>query len=117
MKKILTIAVFCIATIGYSQETKPTYEAEGDLVKATYYHEDGSVSTEGYFKDKKLTGKWTRFDKQGNKTQLAFYKEGKKTGKWFFWNEEGSLKEVTYNNNNVESVNLWKQESKVAVNR
>jgi antitoxin component YwqK of YwqJK toxin-antitoxin module len=116
MKNILIIAIFCIAAIGYAQDIKPTYEAEGNLVKATYFHEDGSVKTEGYFKNKKLTGKWTRFDKQGNKTQLAFYKEGKKTGKWFFWNE-GSLKEVTYNNNTIEGVNLWKTDAKLAVNR
>ncbi len=117
MKKILTIAFLCIAAIGYSQDIKPTYEAEGDLVKATYYHEDGSISTEGYFKDKKLTGIWTRFDKEGNKVQMAFYKDGKKTGKWFFWNNAGSLQEVTYNNNTIESVNLWKAESKVATNK
>jgi antitoxin component YwqK of YwqJK toxin-antitoxin module len=116
MKNIFIIAIFCIAAIGYSQDIKPTYEAEGDLVKATYFHEDGSVKTEGYFKDKKLTGKWIRFDKQGNKTQLAFYKEGKKTGKWFFWSE-ASLREVTYNNNTIKGVNLWKTESKVAVNK
>ena len=84
MKKILTIVMFCIAAIGYSQDTTPTYEAEGALVKATYYHEDGTISKEGYFKNKKLTGKWTRFDKQGNKVQLAFYKEGKKNWKMVF---------------------------------
>ena len=44
MKKILTIAMFCIAAIGYSQDITPTYEAEGELVKATYYHEDGTIS-------------------------------------------------------------------------
>ena len=116
MKKILTIAMFCIAAIGYSQDTKPTYEAEGALVKATYYHEDGTVSKEGYFKSKKLTGKWTRFDKQGNKVQLAFYKDGIKTGKWFFWNAD-SLQEVTYANNTVKSINVWTAESKLALNR
>lgn len=117
MKNLLTIAVFCIAAIGYSQETKnPTFEAEGDLVKATYYYEDGSISTQGYFKDKKLTGKWTRFDKKGNKTQLAFYKEGKKTGKWFIWSDD-SLKEITYNNNSIENVNLWKSDTKLASNK
>ncbi len=45
MKKILTIAMFCIAAIGYSQDIKPTYEAEGALVKATYYHEDGTADS------------------------------------------------------------------------
>jgi antitoxin component YwqK of YwqJK toxin-antitoxin module len=116
MKNILTIAIFCIGILGYSQDTKPTYEAEGDVVKATYYFEDGTISKQGYFKDKKLTGTWTRFDKHGNKVQLAFYKNGEKTGKWFFWNE-GSLQEVTYANNAVEEVNLWTSESKVAGNR
>ena len=117
MKTLLTIAIFCIAAIGYSQETKnPTFEAEGDLVKATYYYEDGAISTQGYFKDKKLTGKWTRFDKKGNKTQLAFYKEGKKTGKWFIWSDD-SLKEITYNNNSIENVNLWKSDTKLASNK
>lgn len=115
MKKILTITIFCIATIGYSQEIKPTYKAEGNIVKASYYYEDGTVSKEGYFKDKKLTGKWILFDKQGNKVQLAFYKDGKKTRKWFFWNE-GSLQEVVYNNNAIKSVNFWKSASKIALN-
>ena len=116
MKNLVIIAIFCISAIGYAQDVKPTYEAEGNLVKATYFHKEGSVSAEGFFKDKKLTGQWTRFDKEGNKTQLAFYKEGKKTGKWFFWNE-GTLQEVTYNNNSIEDVNLWKSDSKVAINR
>ncbi|QTE21632.1 toxin-antitoxin system YwqK family antitoxin [Polaribacter cellanae] len=116
MKKLITICLFCLVAIGYAQENKPTFKAEGDLVKATYYHEDGSVSTEGYFKDKKLTGKWTRFDKKGNKTHLAFYKEGKKVGKWFMWSGE-NLKEITYNNNAIVDVSLWKSESKLASNK
>ncbi len=116
MKKLFTIALLSIATIGFSQNQKPTFEAEGDLVKATYYHEDGSISTQGFFKDKKLTGKWVRFDKKGNKTQLAFYKDGKKTGKWFIWGAD-SLKEITYSNNAVQDVSLWKAESKIAANK
>lgn len=116
MKKLLTIAIFCLTAIGYSQNIKPTFVAEGDLVKATYYYEDGSISTTGYFKNKKLTGKWTRFDKNGNKIKLAFYKNGKKTGKWFIWQDE-SLKEITYNNNTIKSVNFWKSESKLALNK
>jgi hypothetical protein len=115
MKKILTLIILCLATIGYAQENKPTFKAQGDLVKATYYYEDGSISTQGYFKDKKLTGEWIRFDKQGNKTQIANYENGKKVGKWFVWTKE-SLKEINYNNNAIVSVNLWKYEAKLAVN-
>jgi antitoxin component YwqK of YwqJK toxin-antitoxin module len=115
MKKFLTICLLSIATIGFSQENKPTFKAEGDLVKATYYYEDGSVKTQGFFKDKKLTGEWVRFDKAGNKTQLAYYESGKKVGKWFIWTDE-ALKEINYNENTIASVNIWKPESKIALN-
>lgn len=104
-----------IATIGFSQENKPTFKAEGDLVKATYYYEDGSVKTQGFFKDKKLTGEWVRFDKAGNKTQLAYYESGKKVGKWFIWTDE-ALKEINFNDNVIASVSVWKSESKIALN-
>ena len=72
--------MLCLATIGYAQEKEPTFIAEGDLVKATYYYEDGSIKTQGFFKDKKVTGEWIRFDIDGKKTQLAFYENGKKVG-------------------------------------
>lgn len=104
-----------IATIGFSQNHKPTFKAEGDLVKATYYYKDGSVKTQGFFKDKKLTGEWIRFDKAGNKTQLAYYESGKKVGKWFIWTDE-ALKEINYKDNSIASVNIWKSESKIALN-
>ncbi|WP_088324199.1 toxin-antitoxin system YwqK family antitoxin [Polaribacter tangerinus] len=115
MKKLVTMAIFCIAAIAYSQEVKPTFKADGNLVKATYYYEDGKVSTEGYFKDKKLTGKWIRYNKQGEKTQMAFYNEGKKVGKWFVWKKD-QLQEITYKDNTVASVNVWKPSVRVAVN-
>tara|TARA_B110000090_G_scaffold123664_1_gene136946 strand:+ start:1226 stop:1576 length:351 start_codon:yes stop_codon:yes gene_type:complete len=116
MKKIILIALFCISFLGYSQDNQVTYTTQGDLVKATYYHENGSVSVEGFFKDKKLTGEWTSFDTKGNKTQTAFYKAGKKVGKWLVWNKN-ILKEIDYYNNAVVSINTWKSESKVAVNK
>ncbi|QNM85350.1 nicotinic acid mononucleotide adenyltransferase [Polaribacter pectinis] len=116
MKKLIAICIFFVAAIGYSQDNQPTYTAQGDLVKATYYFEDGAVKTQGYFKDKKLTGEWTRFDKEGNKIQLAYYNDGKKVGKWFVWTKE-SLKEINYDNNVVVNVNLWKPEAKLASNR
>lgn len=115
MKNLILIAIFSISFVGFSQDKQPTYSAEGDLVKATYYYEDGSVRVEGFFKDKKLTGVWTSFDQKGNKTQIAEYKEGKKVGKWFVWGKN-SLKEITYNNNAIVSVNDWKSESELAIN-
>jgi antitoxin component YwqK of YwqJK toxin-antitoxin module len=115
MKNLIIIALFSISFVGFSQENQPTYTVDGDLVKATYYHEDGAVSVEGFFKDKKLTGEWTRFDNKGNKVQIAFYDAGQKVGKWFLW-EKGSLKEINYDYNTVVSVHDWKSESRLAVN-
>ena len=116
MKNLIIILFFSVSLVGFSQENNPTYTAEGNLVKATYYHEDGSVSVQGFFKDKKLTGEWTRFDTKGNKTQIANYKAGKKVGKWFVWGKD-ALKEINYDNNAIVSVNTWKSESKLAFNK
>ena len=115
MKKSLIYALFFIATVGFAQEKSPTFEKFGDLVKVTYYYDNGTVHVKGFFKDKKLTGEWTSFDTEGNKTQIAYYKDGKKTGKWFLWGKE-SLKELNYTNNVLVSVNHWKSESSVALN-
>ena len=116
MKNLITLIILFVVSFAYCQDKEPTFEAEGNLVKATYYYEDGSISTQGYFLDKKLTGEWTRFDREGNKTQIGYYDNGKKVGKWFVWNEE-SLKEINYFDNTVVSVNLWKHEAKLVVNK
>ena len=116
MKNLILIAILSMNFVGFSQDKEPTYKAEGDLVKATYYYEDGNVKTEGFFKNKKLTGEWTRFDKKGNITQTAFYEKGEKVGKWLVWNK-GVLKEINYNNNVIITVNRLKTESKVAINK
>lgn len=115
MKNIVTTVLLGIATIAFSQEKQPTFKAEGNLVKATYYYEDGSIKTQGFFKNKKLTGEWASFDKNGNKMQIGYYDNGKKVGKWFLWTKE-TLKEINYENNSVASVNIWKTASKVALN-
>jgi hypothetical protein len=110
MKALLFACIFSIAALGYSQDKQPTFKVENDLVKATYYYEDGSVQMQGYFKDKKLTGKWTMFDIKGNKIQTGYYKNGKKINTWFVWSKD-SLKEITYNDNSIVNVNLWKHDA------
>ena len=116
MKNLITTILLFTVSFLQSQDKEPTFKAEGNLVKATYYFEDGSVSTQGYFLDKALTGEWTRFDRKGNKTQIAYYDQGKKVGKWFVWGEN-SLKEINYSNNAVVHVNLWKHESKLTASK
>ena len=116
MKNLIVICILLVGSIAYSQDKQPTFVAEADLVKATYYFDDGEIKTQGYFKNKKLTGEWTRFDSRGNKTQLAYYNNGKKVGKWYVWTKE-SLKEISYKNNALVTVNIRKQDAKLAINK
>ncbi len=110
MKTLVFACMFFVAAIGYSQDNKPTFKVENGLVKATYYYEDGSVQMQGFFKNKKLTGKWTMFDVKGNKIQTGYYKDGKKVNTWFVWNKN-SLKEISYNDNAIVNVNVWKHDA------
>ena len=115
MKKAIILALIFVSSFGFAQEKETSFEREGNLVKATYYNAEGQISIIGYFKDKKITGTWTSYDTNGNKTKIAHYKDGKKVGKWFVWNKN-TLKEITYNNNLIVSVNDWKSESRLALN-
>lgn len=114
MKKFVIAA--CILSVSFlqAQDIEPKFEKAGDLVKATYFYEDGTIKEQGFFKDKKLTGTWTSFDIKGNKTAIAHYEAGKKVGKWFMWKEDG-LKEIDYKDNTIASVQTWKEETKLAV--
>jgi len=115
MKKLLAIALLLSFSIVQAQKKEPTYEAMGDLVKATYYHADGTIHKQGFFKNKKLTGQWTQFDVKGNKIAVGFYKEGKKVGTWFQWKKD-VLRQINYENNVVASINTYREDTKLAVN-
>ncbi len=116
MKKILTLTLLFAFTISNAQEVKPTYEKSEDMVKATYYYQDGSIREQGFFKDKKLTGQWISYNQQGEKLMIANYEAGKKVGKWFAWSNN-TLKEINYNNSRIVSVKNWNQDTKLASNK
>lgn len=101
MKKILLITVMMIFGLGFSQSKSPLLEAEGQLVKATYFHENGNVQQVGYFKDGKLDGKWSSYDANGNLKTIAEYKEGQKTGKWMYFSDNVCVGEVNFSNNQI----------------
>ena len=103
MKKIFFFAAFLVASLVFSQEKKTVYEKSGNLVKVTYYNEAGKISVQGFFKNKKLTGKWVSFDNKGKKKQIAYYNKGKKVGKWIIF-EKNVLKEINYDDNTIVSV-------------
>lgn len=110
MKKIFAIALLLTATLSYAQKERTLkLNKETNLIEATYYHDNGTVSQTGtYTVDGELHGDWISFNVQGHKVVSATYEEGKKVGKWFYWNED-TLKEVDYTNNAIASVNEWKQ--------
>lgn len=110
MKKIWIMGVFLLSGVAFAQTTKPVLEQEGNLVKATYYYENGKVQQQGYFKDGKLTGQWVAYDAQGNKKSMGEYANGEKTGKWFFWSNK-SLSEVDYSDSRVAAVKSWTQDA------
>ena len=113
MRMILMILVagFMFTSVQAQQETtKNTYTKKGDVIEATIYHDNGTISQTGFFtKDGKLTGEWISYNTQGEKTATAQYSNGAKVGKWFFWNED-TLTEVDYEDSRIAAVNTWKNE-------
>ena len=108
MKKYIILTALLFSGIAFAQENNPKLEAVGELVKTTYYFENGKIQQEGFFKDGKLDGVWVSYDNKGNKVAVGEYTDGLKTGKWIFFNEN-SLCEVAYENSKVSSVkNLQK---------
>jgi antitoxin component YwqK of YwqJK toxin-antitoxin module len=113
MKKYILLSTLFFSAITFAQENNPKLEAVGELVKTTYYFENGKIQQEGFFKDGKLDGVWTSYDNNGNKLAVATYDNGEKTGKWFFWNGV-NLNEVDYSNSRIASVKTWKKEALVS---
>jgi hypothetical protein len=100
MKNITLLLAFIFSFVATAQSVEPELEVVGNLVKATYYYDNGAVQQEGFFKEGKLEGKWTSYEVNGNIKSIAMYNEGVKSGKWVI-----DTKEVVYNNNEVVSVN------------
>ncbi|MGA9637234.1 toxin-antitoxin system YwqK family antitoxin [Flavobacterium sp.] len=113
MKKYIVLVAVFVSVITFANETKPKLEATKDnIVKATYYHENGQVQQQGAFKNGKLHGEWVSYDENGNKIAIAEYNNGAKVGKWFLWNDS-SLNEVDYTANKIVAVKNWKKEAVV----
>lgn len=110
MKKYLVVGAFLITGILSAQHIAPKHEVAGNLVKSTYFYDNGKVSQEGFYKEGKVHGKWTSYDQNGNKTAIAEYKDGQKSGKWFFWTDS-KLSEVDYSDSRVAAVKTWKQDA------
>ena len=111
MKNYIIVAALLFTGLIFANHP-PKHEVVGDLVKSTYFHENGTVSQEGFYKNGKVHGEWVSYNEDGDKTAIASYNEGAKKGKWFFWNNK-SLSEVDYSDSRVASVKTWKEEAVV----
>ncbi|MCW1953021.1 MAG: nicotinic acid mononucleotide adenyltransferase [Flavobacteriia bacterium] len=116
MKRIVLIGLLVMGWSMTAQTTNPTYEKVGDLVKATFFHENGEVAQTGFYLDTKLHGEWKMYNKQGDKIAMGTYKEGAKSGKWFFWEGE-ALKEVDYISNKIAAIRQWDSKGTVVLNK
>ncbi len=114
MKKVLLILAVMFSVGMYAQNTKPTLEKVGKMVKATYFHENGEIAQTGYLLKGKLHGQWFMYDVKGKKIASGKYVDGKREGKWFFWEGE-ILREVDFENNRIASVKNWNQSEVVSV--
>ncbi|UZO81584.1 nicotinic acid mononucleotide adenyltransferase [Aquimarina sp. ERC-38] len=115
MKNIgILMVMLCTLSIT-AQNKKPLFEKEGNLVKGTFYHENGQISQQGFYSNKKLHGKWSSFDNNGKKIAMGQYENGAKTGKWFFWNND-KLSEVNYVDNSIAEVTTWSEKNDVVGN-
>jgi antitoxin component YwqK of YwqJK toxin-antitoxin module len=115
MKKIALIIALVFSVTLSAQENKPKMENEGDLVKATFFHDNGEIAQIGFYKNDKPHGEWIAFNQVGDKIAKGTYDMGVKVGKWFFWND-GVLSEVDFENGRVINVTKWDNAKSIVVN-
>nr|WP_299341860.1 nicotinic acid mononucleotide adenyltransferase [Allomuricauda sp.] len=115
MKKAVLILAMMFSVGMLAQNTEPTLEKVGKMVKATYFHENGDIAQTGYMLNGKLHGQWFMYNKEGKKIASGKYVDGKKSGKWFFWEGE-ILKEVDYADNRIVNVKNWNKSEVVSIN-
>ena len=107
MKNLILTIVLLASTVIFAQNIEPKLEIVGKQVKATYFHDNGTVQQEGFFADGKLNGKWTSYDVNGKVVAIAEFTNGSKTGKWITYNNNVSVNEVLYSNNNIVSSKIF----------
>ena len=109
MKSLFTVlAVFTLSMAMNAQQIEPTIENDGNLVKGTFYHDNGEVAQTGFFKDGKVDGEWLAFDVDGNKVARREFADGIRTGTWYFWKSNGdAFREVTYADGRLLEVKVW----------
>ncbi len=116
MKNTILIIALMFSFGVFAQDIAPKFEKDGEMVKATYFHENGEVAQVGHFLNQKLEGEWKMYNEAGKKIAMGSYINGVKTGKWFFWEGNG-LKEVDFYDNEIANVIQWNNSEAVVLNK
>lgn len=107
MKKIILIALMMVSGVIFAKG-EPQLEVVGQLVKVTYYYDNGNIQQVGFFKDGKLDGQWTSYSESGTIQTIAEYTNGVKSGVWKYFDNSIATKEVSYSNNAIVSITNFK---------
>lgn len=90
-----------VKEITYYSNHKKRYEGEYKNGKRNgkwmYWYENGSIWSEGYFKNDLSDGKRIVWRGNGKKYYEGTYKDGKQVGRWKFWDENGKLTKIVDN--------------------
>ena len=116
--KILLLSIAILsggALIAQEDNVRKEFKKNGNLIEATFYHENGEIAQKGVYKNGQLHGEWVAYDANGKKTAIGKYLNGQKVGKWFFWNGD-VLSEVDFQESRIASVNHWKKEKGLVSN-
>ncbi|MEN1783662.1 MAG: nicotinic acid mononucleotide adenyltransferase [Bacteroidota bacterium] len=113
MKQVIIIFSVLFSMASHAQDTKPVLERVGNMMKATYYHDNGTIAQTGHLLKGKLHGTWFMYAADGKKIASGKYVNGLREGKWFFW-QGAILKEVDFENNKIAAVKNWDRYEVVA---
>lgn len=117
MRKLLVVITISLLTASSFSQVRVAddFVKEGDVIKATLYHENGKVAQTGFYTlDNKLEGEWISFDAEGNKTAVAQYNNGNKVGTWYFY-QGNEIKQVHYSNSKIAKVTTFKVADAVVI--
>lgn len=115
MKNIIITGALLFSSFIFAQKIEPKFEVVNNMVKATYYYDNGQVKQEGFYLDGKLHGKWVSYNENGVKQTMGEYDKGNKVGKWFFWSTN-SLNEVDFSESRIVEVKKWSSKEGLANN-
>jgi len=81
-----------------SKKIEGNYQDDQRSGQWSFWYPDGSLWSQGVYKNGKENGLKTVWHKNGQKYYEGVSTDDKRTGIWRFWNEEGELiKEIDYN--------------------